>query len=641
MNKLNIKFEIFTSNTGTLYQVEEEFEKKKTNYYAYNVQSNFQQYSLKKEEQLLKNCKSLRQYVKQIDFNNQKYILFEYVEGENLETKIKKHRGNTESISFELIKHYLTQILDTLYQLHQKNILGRVFSTRNILDCRGQLHFMDFGFGPKLMNQTSDIIVPPEIVKILREEQSPLIYNIKIDSWLLGAVLFHLVKLRPINAIEQNDTTKTKRMFYKDINEYANYLKIQMDKSKCIDADTDRYPKEFCQFIQGLLTYNMNDRFSFSQIYNNQFIKSLNLPKYQNYLRFYENFNEKQMIEEIKTIEKSESEILQTQELHFQQPNLYPYELIIPPLNFDLSPKNSENQVPFSFPSTSSRLQDGFQSELDDQNNIEKYFPHQIQGQYESRFYQIWQFIRMELFKHTYLEVTAEEFILELQKKKFQLEYVLAYLLRKMGYLILVELLEKVNEDICPWNCYNQQQDVWKLFKMDTQKVIFENNIKKKIIELGTILKGIFITHCQIYLKDERIEKVVRDELEADSGCFQRQQNDSHSLSIYKCRSEEFLKHGYRKFLQTTSKFLEREMKLAQKPEIKYNTMLLKSIICHLINRVFNLNQISLSFKGIMNGRKSKDLISPNEIYKYICRDAEQEKLQDLYQIYKVNFSSD
>lgn len=46
----------------------------------------------------------------------------------------------------------------------------------------------------------------------------------KIDSWLLGAVLFNLVKLRSINAMPIGEN-KLKNMLFKDVSEYWLYLK--------------------------------------------------------------------------------------------------------------------------------------------------------------------------------------------------------------------------------------------------------------------------------------------------------------------------------------------------------------------------------------------------------------------------------
>ncbi|CAD8060715.1 unnamed protein product [Paramecium primaurelia] len=639
MSTFNLKYQVLASNTGLLYKLEEENEIT-INYYAYELSSNFQETYLKDEEKI-KNFKTIRQFVKQINYQNKKYILFKYQDGESLDRKIFQFRGRQESINFETIKLYLIQMLDTLQKLHQSNILGRIFSTKNILDCQGQILFMDFGFGPNIIEQNLDLIAPPEVIIRFLEKEGHQIYNMKVDSWLLGAVLYHLVKLSPINTIEI-EGGKGKVMLQKDAHEYFSYLSKQIqNQKKCIDVITGRYSPEFCQFIQGLLTYNPDERFSFLQIYQHNFIKKLGISNYEKYLQFYQLYNEQGLNEQINIREDHGSRILSTGFLLngvSNQPiiqstvtnTLEANQNIIPPLCLD-SFQLENNNLKVQFPVDTSELLRN--SQIEDQYSIEKQFVHEIQSLYESRFYLIWSHIRMELFRFTFLELSAVEFINELQKKKFQLEHVCAYFLKKMGYLILIELLKKINEDVCPWVCNQEDQQKWKDFKKETQKSILENNIKQKIKDLEPILKEAYFMHCKIYLEDERIEQAIRNELQADLECFQKQKIESNS--IYNSCSNEFLKKGYRQIILTTYKFLEREQKLAQQPHLKYNTLLLKITICHLINRIFDLNTVTNSFRKILQNKNRNpfQLITPNEIYQYICRDEEQEKINDIQEI--------
>lgn len=54
--------------------------------------------------------------------------------------------------------------------------MGRVFSTRNILDTNSKkllkildgLVFLDFGFGPKILSKEEFCILPPEILRELK-----------------------------------------------------------------------------------------------------------------------------------------------------------------------------------------------------------------------------------------------------------------------------------------------------------------------------------------------------------------------------------------------------------------------------------------------------------------------------------------
>ncbi|CAK81660.1 unnamed protein product (macronuclear) [Paramecium tetraurelia] len=638
MSNFNLKYKLLETNAGILYQAEEENERQKINYYAYDLSPDFQERCFK-EEAKIENCKSIRQHVKQILYQNKPRILFQYQDGLTLDRIIQEYRAKKESIAFTEIRLYLIQILDTLYHLHSHYILGRVFSTKNILDCQGQILFLDFGFGPKIMEQNVDLIAPPEIIEsvFLEREQSHNQYNMKVDSWLLGAVLYHLVKLSPINTIEI-EKGKVKCMQFKDTPAYSAYLNNRINQNiKHIEALTDRYDKEFCYFIQGLLTYDPNSRLSFLQIYKHSFIQNLKIPNYQTYLQFYENYNEQQLIKQIMLYEDHGSKILKTGLLlngqNLQQQIVQP-EDNIPHLILD-SNRYIQNNEDIEFPLTSQRLSESIQSEVKD-NSIEYLFVHQIQGLNESSFYQIWLRIRMELFRFTFLELVAQELQEELPKKEFKLEHVCAYSLRKMGYLILIDLQKKINEDVFPWKSHQQDNQKWKDFQKETQKSILENNIKRKIIEMEPTLKEEFLTHCKIYLDDQRIDKVIREELQADERCFQTQKIESQP--IYKTYSNDFLKKGYRQIMQMAYNFLQREQKLAKKPELKYNTLLLKIIICHLINRIFNLDRLSVSFKRILQSRNRPplSLISPNEIYEYICRDGENEKIQDIQYLLQV-----
>ena len=48
-----------------------------------------------------------------------------------------------------------------------------------------------------------------------------------------------------------------------NIGEYLAYLKKKMEESDYIETNTSRFSKEFCSFIEGLLTYDVDRRLSF------------------------------------------------------------------------------------------------------------------------------------------------------------------------------------------------------------------------------------------------------------------------------------------------------------------------------------------------------------------------------------------
>lgn len=58
---------------------------------------------------------------------------------------------------------------------------------------------MDFGFFSELTNPESLIVAPPEILNA-----DSRTYDETIDVWLLGAVLYHLIKLMPVCKYKYN-----------------------------------------------------------------------------------------------------------------------------------------------------------------------------------------------------------------------------------------------------------------------------------------------------------------------------------------------------------------------------------------------------------------------------------------------------
>ncbi|CAK68994.1 unnamed protein product (macronuclear) [Paramecium tetraurelia] len=645
MSRFSLKFQLSETNSGTLYQMEEESDQRKETFYAYDFSSEFKDQVLKDEESLLINCNSVRHFVEQIMHQNKKYYLFKFLEGQTLDKEIQSFRGKKQSIKLDTIKLYLTQILETLYQLHQKQILGRVFSTKNIMVCDGQIVFMDFGFGPKFLTANLDLIAPPEIIeKFVENQPIESNYDIKVDSWLLGAVLFHLAKLRPISHIVEENRVKI--MVLNDIKEYSEYLKIQMQGQGqgWINAKTDRYPEEFCQFIQGLLTYKPQDRFSFKQIYENSFIKSLNLAKQQEYLTFYTNLQSDWVNQQIGSLSNS---YVETKDLQKQQSHIATQRTrqVTPPNS--TTPEHSI-QIPYlelksnlasqsiQIPGTTSR--DKWPPEIIKSEYIENSFIYQIQDLNQSKFYEIWSNIRMELFRSTFLEKCADEFVVELgKKKKYKLEHLLAYFLRKMAYLVLVELQNKLKEDVCPWRCTNESLQKWKDFQSESQVMILKNSIAQKIKDLAPNLNKQFYDQCQKFKNEENIDEEIRKQLQEDNSCFQSYIDENSYL--YKCCSDEFLRNGFRKLLQLTLKFLQTEQKFGLQPQINYNTLLLKILLCHLINRIFNFSIAQITFKELLKNRVSDTMISPNEIYAYICRDDEHGKEEDIRYISNQSFT--
>ena len=145
------------------------------------------------------------------DINDDKYLIFEYCNGGDLLTALKKYREkNGNYMEEKVVKNIITQILNGLNCLHQNNIIHHDIKPANILlnydneEDLKNLNFMkckfkitDFGLSknkyeiqeriiagsplymePKLFEKTSDILVTE---------------NEKIDIWSIGIITYELL----------------------------------------------------------------------------------------------------------------------------------------------------------------------------------------------------------------------------------------------------------------------------------------------------------------------------------------------------------------------------------------------------------------------------------------------------------------
>ena len=145
------------------------------------------------------------------DINDDKYLMFEYCNGGDLLTALKKYREkNGNYMEEKVVKNIITQILNGLNCLHQNNIVHHDIKPANILlnydneEDLKNLNFMkckfkitDFGLSknkyeiqeriiagsplymePKLFEKTSDILVTE---------------NEKIDIWSIGIITYELL----------------------------------------------------------------------------------------------------------------------------------------------------------------------------------------------------------------------------------------------------------------------------------------------------------------------------------------------------------------------------------------------------------------------------------------------------------------
>lgn len=54
---------------------------------------------------------------------------------------------------------------------------------------------------------------------------------------------------------------------YKELKNYYSYIEEKSKANSCIESQTNRYNQILINFINGLLTYNCENRYSFIDIY--------------------------------------------------------------------------------------------------------------------------------------------------------------------------------------------------------------------------------------------------------------------------------------------------------------------------------------------------------------------------------------
>lgn len=141
---------------------------------------------------------TLIKFVESFNDKDSKYIVMEYADGGNLETKIEKKKSSGEKFTPDEILRYVAQITLALMAMHSKNILHRDIKTKNIFVTKGDiLKLGDFGISRQMdtksaLNATScgtPYYMSPEVCA-----SQP--YDSKADVWALGVILYELITFK-------------------------------------------------------------------------------------------------------------------------------------------------------------------------------------------------------------------------------------------------------------------------------------------------------------------------------------------------------------------------------------------------------------------------------------------------------------
>ena len=137
-------------------------------------------------------------------YNDTQYLIFEFCENRDLSYLIDK-RKKLKEIE---VQYYITQLIQALIHLHDRNIVHRDLKLGNIfLTGKMELKLGDFGLAKKLSfrdEKISEMVgtpayMAPEILENMG-------YSLEVDIWSLGVIMYYLIigKL-PFNKPNQED----------------------------------------------------------------------------------------------------------------------------------------------------------------------------------------------------------------------------------------------------------------------------------------------------------------------------------------------------------------------------------------------------------------------------------------------------
>ena len=188
------------------------------------------------------NCKNIVKYYDSFRDNNKFFILMEFCEGQNLRDFINKSKMTNYAIEEDKLYDIIKQICIGLKEIHDKNIIHRDLKPENILITKNmEVKIGDFGiskyFGPNkdytitLAKAGSIYYMPPEIL-------TKGIYNIKLDMYSLGCIIYELFNLRIYNndKIYKEKKQIDKKMYNHKWQKIINSL-LQPEYDKRMDID--------------------------------------------------------------------------------------------------------------------------------------------------------------------------------------------------------------------------------------------------------------------------------------------------------------------------------------------------------------------------------------------------------------------
>ncbi|CAD8058215.1 unnamed protein product [Paramecium primaurelia] len=608
---ITILYQALTTSSGKVFLIEEKSYNTSIKYYAFQFQQKeIIEKSLIQQTKILQKSKYqhlFRKYQKMLLKNQQieqELYLFDYHEGSQfLDQKVLDYGKNKKSFEYPEINQYIKQLLLALYELHKNQIPGRVFSVYNILVIQpnDRLVLMDFGFEPDIQQDQLDILAPPEYLEeIINQKQKNNQFDLKFDSWLVGAFLYHLIKFKSINQIEVSKNTYERFKYDKKEKFYEYLSKIQF-----IPCQTQRYKESLLSFVQSLLTCDPNKRLSFYEIYQHKYIQELNIEGVYQCIEFYKKFEQiKDLLNDVIITKDFKNDVFDTNDFGPVSSNLHPSEAksLEFPKNLEMiyteeaKPKQQIQIIPKIIDQISN-------TNCPDYLNIIMNKP-----QFSNpRFQDYWLQIQLDCLRCYILANTVDRIQTVFKKYKHPFDKLFAYIIKKMHYLILREFNNYLKSDFFQ----NKSDQNWSTFKEQHKKDLFKSDLINSYLE--KLVTELIKDFQQIKLdQDPPLPEIIKKSLKDDK--------DQNYNMIY--NSLEFYLNGYSEALQTLFQFINSQTIQNQEQSDELNQFKKLVYFCVDINISFQPQHFQEQFKGLASQNQKvqpRDIINFLEI-KYIIR---------------------
>ena len=257
LSKYKILNELGEGGFGKAYKVQNKIDKNIYVIKRINIKSKTPEElkTIENEALILKqiNNEYIVKYIDSFIDNDHFNIVMEYCDNKDLKSFINTHKNNNELIHEEVIYNIILDICYGIKEIHSKNLIHRDLKPENLFISKDyKIKIGDFGISKQLINTVNYTqnqngtcnYMAPEII-------NDQIYNLKMDIWSLGCILYELLTLNLCFGCN-------------------NILRLIQDimKNNHGTIDTNIYNKEWQNIIDLLLKKDYHERPEIDEVIN-------------------------------------------------------------------------------------------------------------------------------------------------------------------------------------------------------------------------------------------------------------------------------------------------------------------------------------------------------------------------------------